>query len=277
MLKKLLSYDFKAIFKYWWIGALTTLVLSAVGAGCGSILETEKELPGSVTIFATIGMVLVVLSIFAFIIFAELLIYIRFYKHLFTDEGYLTFTLPVKRHQILSSKLISGFVCSLLTILLTIADAAIILLTTFRKDIFVEGWYDKLTNGIKEIIAEDGALYLITFFFEVILVGVLVLALGILFTYLCITFAGAISKKSKLASAILIYYAASSVSSIFMYMFYFFGIASLFGWIDALSNENTQDAILLAILLLLILVISMLCTLAYTLNYRLLDRKLNLN
>lgn len=277
MLKKLLSYDFKAIFKYWWVGALTTLALSAVGAGCGTILETEKELPPSVTIFATIGMVLVVLSIFAFLIFSELLIYVRFYKHLFTDEGYLTFTLPVKRHQILSSKLISGFVCALLTGIVTVADAAIILLTTFRKDIFVEGWYDKLINGIKEIIAEDGALYLITFFLEVILVGVLVLAFGVLFTYLCITFAGAISKKSKLASTILIYYAASSVSSIFMYMFYFFGASSLTEWIDALSNENTQDAILLVILLFIILFVSMLCTIAYTLNYRLLDRKLNLN
>ena len=130
MLKKLLSYDFKAIFKYWWIGALTTLVLSGVGAGCGSILEAEMALPGSVIVFATIGMVLVVLSIFAFIIFSELLVYVRFYKHLFTDEGYLTFTLPVKRHQILSSKLISGFVCGLATVIVTVIDAAIIILTS---------------------------------------------------------------------------------------------------------------------------------------------------
>lgn len=275
MLKKLLSYDFKAIFKYWWIGALTTLVLSGMGAGCGSILETEKELPPSVTIFATIGMVLVVLSIFAFIIFAELLVYVRFYKHLFTDEGYLTFTLPVKRHQILSSKLISGFACNLLTLVVTVVDAAIILLTTFRKDIFYDGWYDALIKDINEIVAEGGALNLTIFFLELFVALILVLILGVLFTYLCITFAGAISKKSKLASAILIYYAASSVSSIFMYMFYFFGISSLFEWIDAL--EKNQDTVILMIIFLLILFIATICTVAYTLNYRLLDRKLNLN
>ena len=276
MLKKLLSYDFKAIFKYWWIGALTTLALSGIGAGCGSILETEKELPASVTIFATIGMVLVVLSIIAFIIFSGLLVYIRFYKHLFTDEGYLTFTLPVKRHQILSSKLISGFACALSTAVVAIVDGAIIILTTFRKDIFHKGWYEELVKGINEIIAEDGLLYLITFFAELLIVGILVLALGILFTYLCITFAGAISKKSKLASAILIYYGASSVSSVFMYMFYFFGASALVGWIDALTNEDVQDMLLLVIMLFIILALSMLCTLAYTFNYRLLDRKLNL-
>lgn len=277
MLKKLLKYDFNAIFKYWWIGALTTVILAIAGAGCGSILETEKELPAGVTIFATIGMVLVVLGILAFIIFSELLVYVRFYKHLFTDEGYLTFTLPVKRHQILSSKLISGFVCGFLTILVTAIDTAIIILTTFRKDIFIDGWYEKLTKFIDEIIAEDGLLYLMTFFAEILIICVLVLALGVLFTYLCITFAGAISKKSKLASAILIYYGASSVSSVFMYMFYFFGISSIFEWIDALPNEDIQDTILLVILLLIILFVSMLCTIAYTLNYRLLDRKLNLN
>lgn len=277
MLKKLLRYDFKAIFKYWWIGALTTLVLSGVGAGCGSILETEKELPPSVIIFATIGMVLVVLSIFAFIIFAELLVYVRFYKHLFTDEGYLTFTLPVKRHQILSSKLISGFICGLSTIIVTVVDAAIIILTTFHKDIFVEGWYDKVVSFLKEMVAESGIPYLTAFFGQLLIICLLVLILGVLFTYLCITFAGAISKKSKLASAILIYYGASSVSSIFMYMFYFFGASALVGWIDALQNENIQDTLLLVIMLFIIITLSMLCTLAYTFNYRLLDRKLNLN
>ncbi len=276
MLKKLLSYDFKAIFKYWWIGALTTLVLSGVGAGCGTILKTEKELPPSVIIFATIGMVLVVLSIFAFIIFAELLVYVRFYKHLFTDEGYLTFTLPVKRHQILSSKLISGFVCGLLTFIVAAADAAIIILTTFRKDIFYDGWYNDLVAFIKEMVAESGIPYLTAFFGQLLIICLLVLILGVLFTYLCITFAGAISKKSKLASAILIYYAASSVSSIFMYMFYFFGVGSLVDWINALPNENIQDTLLLVIMLFIILILSTLCTVAYTFNYRLLDRKLNL-
>ena len=276
MLKKLLSYDFKAIFKYWWIGALTTLALSGVGAGCGSILETEKDLPGSVTIFATIGMVLVVLSIFAFILFSELLVYVRFYKHLFTDEGYLTFTLPVKRHQILTSKLISGFICGLLTFIVAAADAAIIILTTFRKDIFYDGWYRDLVEGVKELVADFGGVNFVIQIIEVIIFCLLTLVLGILFTYLCITFAGAISKKSKLASAILIYYGATSVSSVFMYMFYFFGVDAVGGWMYDLSR-NTELTLYPLFLLLAILFSATLCVGAYTLNYRLLDRKLNLN
>ena len=276
MLKKLLSYDFIAIFKYWWIGALTTIVLALVGAGCGTILQTEKDLPDGVTVFATIGMVLVVLGLLAFIIFSQLLVYVRFYKHLFTDEGYLTFTLPVKRHQILTSKLVSGFVCGLLTVFLTIADAVIIIFTTFRKDIFYEGWYENFIKGVKDIISAVGAGNLTILIIEVLITGILILALSILFTYLCITFAGAISKKSKLSSAILMYYGASSISSIFMYFLYFFGIDAVSEWMYDFETKASFELSII-IILLVIFFVAMLCTLAYTINYRLLDSKLNLN
>lgn len=276
MLKKLLSYDFIAIFKYWWIGALTTIVLALVGAGCGTILQTEKDLPDGVTVFATIGMVLVVLGLLAFIIFSQLLVYVRFYKHLFTDEGYLTFTLPVKRHHILTSKLVSGFVCGLLTVFLTIADAVIIIFTTFRKDIFYEGWYENFIKGIKDIISAVGAGNLTILIIEVLITGILILALSILFTYLCITFAGAISKKSKLSSAILMYYGASSISSIFMYFLYFFGIDAISEWMYDFETKASFELSII-IILLVIFFVAMLCTIAYTINYRLLDSKLNLN
>lgn len=276
MLKKLLSYDFIAIFKYWWIGALTTIVLALVGAGCGTILQTEKDLPDGVTVFATIGMVLVVLGLLAFIIFSQLLVYVRFYKHLFTDEGYLTFTLPVKRHQILTSKLVSGFVCGLLTVFLTIADAVIIIFTTFRKDIFYEGWYENFIKGVKDIISAVGAGNLTILIIEVLITGILILALSILFTYLCITFAGAISKKSKLSSAILMYYGASSISSIFMYFLYFFGIDAVSEWMYDFETKASFELSII-IILLVIFFVAMLCTLAYTINYRFLDSKLNLN
>ena len=276
MLKKLLSYDFIAIFKYWWIGALTTIVLALVGAGCGTILQTEKDLPDGVTVFATIGMVLVVLGLLAFIIFSQLLVYVRFYKHLFTDEGYLTFTLPVKRHHILTSKLVSGFVCGLLTVFLTIADAVIIIFTTFRKDIFYEGWYENFIKGVKDIISAVGAGNLTILIIEVLITCILILALSILFTYLCITFAGAISKKSKLSSAILMYYGASSISSIFMYFLYFFGIDAISEWMYDFETKASFELSII-IILLVIFFVAMLCTIAYTINYRLLDSKLNLN
>lgn len=276
MLKKLLKYDFNAIFKYWWIGALTTFVLAFVGAGCGSILESPKELPNSVTVFATIGMVLVVLSFFAFLLMNFLLVYIRFYKHLFSDEGYLTFTLPVKRSQLLTSKLISGSVATFLTTIVTAINASIIILITFKKDIFVAGWFETLKKSISKLFETQGTFNVIMGWLEIAVIAVLLIILTTLFTYLCITIGAVISKKAKLASAIAIYYVTSSVVTIFMYIFYFFGIRGLENWLFDLT-EKQAFGISPVILLLFIFTLLMICFAIYTLINWLIDRKLNLN
>lgn len=276
MLKKLLKYDFNAIFKYWWIGALTTFILSFVGAGCGSILETEKDLPESVSIFATIGLVLIVLSFFAFIIMNALLVYIRFYKHLFSDEGYLTFTLPVKRNQILASKLLSGGLATFFTAIITAINSAIIFLITFKKDFFYQGWKKDFDISVNRLIANHGIFNLVIESLEIVLIFILSIILITLFTYLCITIGAIISKKAKLASVIGIYYGASTLMIIFMYIFYFFGIDALNGWITSLP-ENQEYAVLPVLLLLILLTLLMLCLVIYTLIDWLIDRKLNLN
>ena len=67
MLKKMLHYDFKAILKFWWIGLLSTLILS-LGAGlCGSLLTSEKEFPDIINIMSTFVIVIAVISLFAFL------------------------------------------------------------------------------------------------------------------------------------------------------------------------------------------------------------------
>ena len=276
MLKKLLKYDFNAIFKYWWIGALTTFILSFVGAGCGSILETERDLPESVSIFATIGLVLIVLSFFAFIIMNALLVYIRFYKHLFSDEGYLTFTLPVKRNQILASKLLSGSVATFLTAIVSAINAAIIILITFKSEIFVKGWFEILKKYVNELFEKQGTFNVISAFIEIAIIAVLSIILTTLFTYLCITIGAIISKRAKLASAIAIYYGTSSVMTVFMYIFYFFGIRGLENWLSDLTDKQAFG-LSPVILLLVVFVLLMLCFVVYTLINWLIDRKLNLN
>ena len=85
MLKKLLKYDFKAIFKYWWIGALTTFVISFVGMNCSKVLMSPKDLPEAVYTFSTLGLMLSFICFAAFVFMTLLIVYLRFYRHLFTD------------------------------------------------------------------------------------------------------------------------------------------------------------------------------------------------
>ena len=72
------------------------------------------------------------LSLIAAVVTTVVLMILRFYRNLMTDEGYLMFTLPVNRHQLIWSKLLSALIytaasavavtLSILLVLLPIAD-----------------------------------------------------------------------------------------------------------------------------------------------------------
>ena len=102
MLKKLLKYDLKAVFKYWWIAAISTLGLSVLGGFAVTVLrdtvstEPEKKVPIILEILSSIALPLVYLGFIALGILTVIMIFARYYKNFFSDEGYLTFTLPVK-------------------------------------------------------------------------------------------------------------------------------------------------------------------------------------
>lgn len=275
MLKKLLKYDFNSIFKYWWIGALTTFILSFVGTGCISINCSPKDFPEPVYVFSTIGIVLVVLSFSAFALMTALLVYIRFYKHFYSDEGYLTFTLPVKRYQLLTSKLISGSVATLLTALVTLINGAIVLIPVLKEDVFYKGWEKDFKIAVSNLVKANGIFNLTVDGISIILIVLLSVVLVTLFAYLCITVGCIVSKKAKIASAIGIYYGLSTVATVLMYLFYFFAVDTLDGWMSKLPNEQ-ELALIPVILILVILIMLMLCLVFYTLINWLMDRKLNL-
>ncbi|MBE6795108.1 MAG: hypothetical protein E7533_00830 [Ruminococcaceae bacterium] len=276
MLKKLLKYDFKSVFKYWWIAAVTITALS-IGAGfCGEILNSEKELPAAALVISTLVIVLVALSLFAFLTLSQLLVYIRFYKNLFTDEGYLTFTLPVKRNHILNSKLLLGSATTLSTGLLVIIDILIILCITFRKEIFNKVFFKDLFDNIEMIVEEVGVFYIASYIFEGLLCIILFVVISALFTFMCITIASIIAKKAKIVTAIALYYGASSLITFFTQMFFMFGIGSITEWVFELSDETIKLVVFL-ILLMAVFFLGAIAMAFYTFQYRMLDRKLNLS
>ena len=123
MLGKLIKYDLKALNRFL---ILIHAFLLAASAACrlfitGRINADANEL----------NQILLALSIiFYFILFigvswgTQIIIAVRFYKNIFSDEGYLTNTLPVTRGQLLLSKTIAGSIWSTI-------DAIFIYLCTF--------------------------------------------------------------------------------------------------------------------------------------------------
>ncbi len=279
MLKKMLRYDFRAILKFWWIGLLSTLVLS-LGAGlCGSLLTSEKVFPDIINVMSVFVIVIAIISLFAFLFMTSIMIYVRYYKNLFSDEGYLTFTLPLKRSQVLNSKFISGLVMSLSTTFAVAIETAIGLCIAFHRDIFNKQFYNVIKVTIGEISKEKAFDELITLFALILIIVVTVYAASLLFTFLCITIGSVITRKNKVATAIGIYYGATVILTFAGQIFALFGMTGLVNWGDEIIaiSDWTFLYFIFAALLVIIFFVATIAAILYAINYWLLDKKLNLS
>ncbi len=119
MLKTCLKYDFRAIRG--WVGWMVAAIL-----GCSAVSGLSLQLTIHLSATEADSVPAIVLMIFAIILFAVgyfglmaafcvgyYLPFVRFYRNFFTDQGYLTFTLPVKRSTLYLSKVITGTVAQL--------------------------------------------------------------------------------------------------------------------------------------------------------------------
>ena len=121
MFIKLFKYEFRHNAKIIAIMSAVALVVALVGGlamnglmEVSSTMESMEPRPETVMLmmFGMMSLVLVFyicIAVLAAYIFAVMLVNLwRFYKHKFTDEGYLTFTLPVKTRDIWFSSLLSN-------------------------------------------------------------------------------------------------------------------------------------------------------------------------
>ncbi len=110
MLGKLFVHEWKDSWKLMTILNGTVLILSVLGvffASAGNLGDIfERDSVSSVWVFLMYMSFLMVyvLGIFALSIGTTLYFYIRFYRNMYTDQGYLMHTLPVNEHELILSK-----------------------------------------------------------------------------------------------------------------------------------------------------------------------------
>ena len=273
MLKKILKYDLKAVYKYWWIGAVVIVAVSIVSSFCLPPLTVEEPKTPAV-IVGVIDIVFSILSVSAFYILIEILVFSHFYRNLFTDQGYLTFTLPLKRSEILNSKLITSIVTMLSTIIVITVAVSGVVFITLKKEIFTPELVKEVSDFFKEFTKVD-YLSFVLLIIEIIITAFLSLVFSSLFMFTCITIGAIITRKNKLLASIGIYFAANSIFSTILSIMYMCGIPSAIQWLDNV-NEKHFDTAFLLIGLLIIIALSVLCTIMYTIQLYLSDKKLNL-
>ena len=113
MFAKLLKYEWKATSKLLGVLSLAALGVGVVGTSVLKILVVSfadgigDGLEGFIPVILIPAMIMIVFALIAYAFGSVIILMYRFYKNKFTDEGYLTFTLPVNSHQIFLSSLLN--------------------------------------------------------------------------------------------------------------------------------------------------------------------------
>ena len=279
MLKKLLKYDMRAVFKVWWIGALISVASAIFGGVLSQIAgtippKTENVILGLIRTFCLFTAVICGLTLALSLVLTVVLTIIRFYRHFFTDEGYLTFTLPVSRRTLLFSKTLNAFIWYSLHIIIFFFSALLFWdLATPKEDIFLD--FFSLIDWIFEFFWDELGAWLIVYTVEAILLPIVSLILSITLIHFCTTFASVLLKKARGIAGVGIFYALTSTFSLIGQLtLYIFGFAFISASPELLAGQESASVALL--LLITIAVIAAISAILYSVTQLLLDRKLNL-
>lgn len=206
MVKKLLKHEFTYYLRT--LGLFLPIVL-VVGAMARVFrLFDDSNVAIKIAIFSSSAMLFV--SCAALLILSTVVSIVRFYKNMYSAEGYLTLTLPVTNAEHIFVKLLVAMVCQAVCLLTVIAAVLIAL------------WSKDLINAFHSAVSiADGSFTLfgaansIGFIVEMILLFILSAASNMLLYYACIT-VGQTAKKNRILKAIgayFVYYVATQILS----------------------------------------------------------------
>jgi len=262
MLKKLLNYDLKHIFKFLLIfyslslffGILTRIFLSIENS-------LMMEIIGKICSGAAISMM------FSIVINNLMRLWVRFKNNLYGDESYLTHTLPVKKETLYNSKIITAFISMFVSIL-------VIVLTVFIAYYSKEN-FEFIKNLLLSITDMFGN---VTF----IIIGILIVLFLEFANILQCGFTGIIlghkMNQNKVGYSVLFGFVVYMVSQIFVLICLFITalfnkeIMNLFFTNEVISFDSLKMILYIALIIYLIVVV-----IIYFVNIKLFKKGVNVD
>lgn len=282
---KMLRHDLKSVWKVWRILAPLAVLAGIVGGIAVRMLDIDfyDNLPMMTGLLLQLTSRLVSLYwpmiLTAFVMVTLILIVVRYYKNFFTDEGYLTFTLPVSRTQLLNSKILMAFIWLAATaVVCVIAYVAFILITEVGTPGFDPGIDTDPSAPVEEdpIFGEYGML---VFLLELIVLVIVAPAADVLLLLLCVTLGAVIVKRAKLVLGLGLYYGLNTAVGVAIYLFFIGMMIMLVAMVDAANEETVLTLARLAIYgtpAVGIVLFGALGVGSYFINLKLIKQKLNL-
>ncbi|MBE6978196.1 MAG: hypothetical protein E7438_06110 [Ruminococcaceae bacterium] len=214
MFSKLLKYEWKSNAKLLWI-----LSICALGAGVMGTLVTrlivyldQNAQQVDTVILGTMGLgsilAFIVVALIAYLLAVQFINLFRFYKSRFTDQGYLTFTLPVTPHQIF----LSSFLNILFWMLISFAVfciSGLMIAVIGAWDLWQDSYINAddiidIGQSLDDVLSQEPG-YRLNMILTV--VGVVIEVLYSIFLIMtCITLGCVIARKGKIFLTIGLYY-----------------------------------------------------------------------
>lgn len=236
MVKKLLKHEFIYYFRTFGLFLPIVLVIAAM-ARVFRLFDNDTVVT-DIAIFMSTSTLVV--SCAALLVLSTVVAIVRFYKNMYSAEGYLTLTLPVTNAQHIFVKLFVAMICQAVCLLTVTAAGAIVLSGEALVNAFRE-----TVSLLKSFCSACGVVHSIGYSLELILLIILAAASSMLLYYACIT-VGQTAKKNRILKAIgayFIYYIATQVvATVFMIVFAVLAMSNALDGIAQWIIENLAAA-----------------------------------
>lgn len=209
MLGKLFKHEWKAISRlllivhgFILIFALLSRIFLEINGGINAALSDDVN--GIVSLVAALIIFFIILFIFCAAMFTYVYIGYRFYKNIFTEQGYLTNTLPVTPKQIIFSKGLTGLLWIIIDVIVLAVSLAILFTDT------------DLLAGLTEVFGNISVSFpdIPAFFWLLLLMLLISPFLMIAHLYFCVS-VGSLVPNHKVLGAIGTYIVSYIVMQIF--------------------------------------------------------------
>lgn len=275
MFAKLLKHEWRSTRGMLGILSLIALGASLLGGLTMCYLfyaSTHTDVGNDTLAIVSVLFMVAAMIVMALIGLGTLVMYIgRFYKSRFTDEGYLTFTLPVNTHQNLLASLANTAIGTLVMTLVICACGVLWMTIAFAG---VNGFYQKIlsdlpelwTRGwevLRELLGEIPGGIAIRGVLNVVISGIS----NLVVLMLAVTVGSILAKKHKILAAVGVFYGIQVLISVVSA--FTLSAAETLGTGVLATVGNLLDR---GVMISLVLGVG-----GYFLMYWLVDRKLNLN
>lgn len=223
MLKKLLKYDYRALFKYLipcYIAVGATAVISFILYVILNGTASQQTAFRIVLSFMTLFQI----SVQATLIVGTIAVIIRFYRNLYSGEGYLTLSIPATAEEHLFSKLISSVSVLILgTVITTLGE----LLAYFPVG-GAEYFLSESSVGVIWAFCRESSVPVLVLF-EILILALTLEIFSVQLFYTCISLGQMVTSKNRVAAAVGFYFLFTVVGSILFSVFF---VGFLFDLVD---------------------------------------------